>query len=499
MAALINSAILAAGAVAHRPAFRNASGDPHDRDLFSRAGRAAAAALGVLLFLPLYVQLSGWDAALGKLGWFTLLHGSLAQAILVRHAGSDLSFMASRPCPGWHSLSALDCHRFRPRRKKRPCSSFRRGVLWRITLRQAWPFVLAAASGRRQHDIGNDGHEHLLVDPRDWTFTERFYMQMAAGDAGTGDCRRSARRCDAGARRLSTLVVAFRVAGSPSPLLHSPRPLTFHLGRWRVVASAAVWAIVLILVGVPIASLISKAGFVVVHDGAERYPTWSLVTCLHEIARVPVRFRNELLGTVAVAFARRLLPCFTGCIFAWAVRRSRWVGVLAVSVIVLGLMIPGPLVGAALIMLLNHDLPPAIPLGDGTAKSWLLILYDNTPLAPIIAQAIRALPLATLLLWYSFRYSIAMSSTPQLLTACRRACLLARRPPAALAHIVAAWIAAFAIAAGDLAWVAAGHSPGLDLLSRRVFGLGPFGRRRTSRRHFAGHHHRLFAASQRPC
>jgi iron(III) transport system permease protein len=37
--------------------------------------RIAAAGLGLLLFLPLWVQLSGWDAALGKLGWFTLAFG----------------------------------------------------------------------------------------------------------------------------------------------------------------------------------------------------------------------------------------------------------------------------------------------------------------------------------------------------------------------------------------------------------------------------------------
>jgi hypothetical protein len=47
-----------------------------------------------------------------------------------------------------------------------------------------------------------------------------------------------------------------------------------------------------------------------------------------------------------------------------------------------------------LIWLLNHDLPPQIALGGSQSKSWLLILYDQTPLAPILAQAVRALPLA---------------------------------------------------------------------------------------------------------
>src|SRR5437867_3139116 len=50
---------------------------------FSLKGhRFAATALGVLLFVPLYVQLSGWDAAFGKLGWFTLQAGALSHPLL---------------------------------------------------------------------------------------------------------------------------------------------------------------------------------------------------------------------------------------------------------------------------------------------------------------------------------------------------------------------------------------------------------------------------------
>jgi iron(III) transport system permease protein len=471
MAALINSAILATGSLAIALPLGTLLAVFIAR--YNVAGRrTAAAALGLLLFLPLYVQLCGWDAALGKLGWFTILHGSLAQAFLSGMRGAI--FVHGLAAVPWVALIVgIGLTQVPAAQEEAALLVFPpRMVLWRITLPEAWPFVLAAAmwtivSTTSEMTVTNI----YLINPRDWTLTERFYMQMAAGDAAQATATVLPGAAMLALVVLSTLVVAFRVAGRRrlSPL--AP-PLTFHLGRWRVVASAAVWAIVLILVGVPIASLISKAGFVVVHDGAERYPTWSLVTCLHEIARVPVRFRNELLGTVAVAVSAASVAMLAGCIFAWAVRRSRWVGVLAVSVIVLGLMIPGPLVGAALIMLLNHDLPPAIPLGDGTAKSWLLILYDNTPLAPIIAQAIRALPLAILLLWYSFSIldrdvldAAALDGLSPMRVFWRVAL------PQRWRAVVAAWLAAFAIAAGDLAWSQLVTPPGLDLLSRRVFGL----------------------------
>src|SRR5439155_14489314 len=84
---LLNSAILATGAVAI--AFPLGTLLAILLTKFPVPGRGAAVAcLGVLLFLPLYVQLSGWDAALGKLGWYSLAHGSLAEPFLAGMRGA---------------------------------------------------------------------------------------------------------------------------------------------------------------------------------------------------------------------------------------------------------------------------------------------------------------------------------------------------------------------------------------------------------------------------
>jgi len=139
---------------------------------------------------------------------------------------------------------------------------------------------------------------------------------------------------------------------------------------------------------------------------------------------------------------------------------------------VLALTIPGPVVGAALIRLFNHDLTPRLPLGDGITKSWLLLLYDQTPLAPIVAQAIRALPLSILLLWHSFTTldsDVLDAAALDGLSPARVFWKIAL--PQRWRAVVAVSIAAFAVAAGDLAWAHLVTPPGLDLLSRRVFGL----------------------------
>src|SRR3954452_13053715 len=79
--ALVNSAILAAGASAIALPTGTLLAVLLAR--YEVAGRRiAAACIILLLFLPLYVQLSGWDAALGKLGWLTLVRGSMSDPFL---------------------------------------------------------------------------------------------------------------------------------------------------------------------------------------------------------------------------------------------------------------------------------------------------------------------------------------------------------------------------------------------------------------------------------
>jgi ABC-type Fe3+ transport system permease subunit len=161
-----------------------------------------------------------------------------------------------------------------------------------------------------------------------------------------------------------------------------------------------------------------------------------------------------------------------GVWLAWLARRGGWRAWPAIATVVLGLAIPGPLVGIGLIWLLNHDLPPEIIASNGKWKSWLLVLYDETPLAPVLAQAIRALPVTVLLAWHSFS-----SLSDDVLAAAALDGLAPRRVlwrialPQRKAALAAAWLAALAVAAGDLAWSLLVLPPGMDTIQRRVFGL----------------------------
>jgi iron(III) transport system permease protein len=470
VAPLINSAILAAGAVTIALPLGTLLAVVLTK--FSFPGRRAAiASLGVLLFLPLYIQLSAWDAAFGKLGWYSLTHGSLAEPLLAGMRGAI--FVHGIAAVPWVALViGIGLLQVDPAQEEAALLVFPpAGVLWRITLRQSLPFVLAAGiwivvSTTSEMTVTNI----YLVDPRQWTFTERFYMRLAGSDAGQAAIGVLPGVCALGFVIAAALWMIRRLA-SRRVLATIPRPIMCSAGRWQIPLTAVVWMIIAILLCVPLASLVIKAGFVVIQQGGQRLPSWSALSCLREVAAVPRRFAIEIRDTAEVACGAAMLALVAASFLAWHARRGGGWSIVAILFIVLGLAIPGPLVGAGLIRLLNHDLPPMLPLGD-SRKSWLLLLYDDSPLAAILAQAIRAVPLATLLLWHSFA-----TLSDDVLDAAALDGLSPRQVFWRIAaaqrwrSILAAWIAAFAISAGDLAWVHLVTPPGLDLLQRRVFGL----------------------------
>jgi iron(III) transport system permease protein len=473
--ALANSAILAAGATAIALPLGTLLAVLIARlDLPLR--RAAAAALGLLLFLPLYVQLCGWEAALGRLGWHTLHFGSLAQPWLAGMRGAIVVHgLAAAP---WVALIVgLGLLQVDPAQEEaallvRPPAA----VLLHITLRQSLPFVVAAAiwtvvSTTSEMTVTNIFLMNATRERLERTYTEQFYSTFSlTADAGEATLAAAPGVLSLAVILLSALWMVAQL-GSGSKLVPSGRSVTFSAGKWRPALAALLWLTIAVLLAVPIGSLLYKAGFVVLHEEGGRVRSWSLLAALTEVARTPQRFAIDFSWTLRVAAAAATLALVVGVALAWSARRGGWRTSPAIAAIVLGLAIPGPLVGVALIHLFNHDVPPRLPW-EGAAKSWLLILYDDSPLAPILAQAIRALPLATLIAWHSFR-----SLNDDVLAA---AALDGRSPsqvlwrialPQRWRAIAAAWLAAFAVCAGDLAWVHLVTPPAMDLIQRRVFGL----------------------------
>jgi iron(III) transport system permease protein len=176
---------------------------------------------------------------------------------------------------------------------------------------------------------------------------------------------------------------------------------------------------------------------------AGRVRSWSVAKVGERIVAAPQEFAGELLlsGTIGANAATAALAI--GLPLAWSMRLARRTPWLRLTGLALCLTIPGPILGVALIRLLNR--PPDSPL------AFLALVYDSN-FAPWLVQTTRALPIVTLILWS------ALATIPQaMLDAATmdgagwwgrllRIALPQRWPAAA-----AAWLIGLAIAIGELA------------------------------------------------
>lgn len=187
------------------------------------------------------------------------------------------------------------------------------------------------------------------------------------------------------------LGVSSKLAGIDRPLSFRPR-WVFRLGRWRIAATVAVALVLLLVAGVPLVNLAYKTGIEVTQTDTGRLRSWSLWKCLSIVGTSPWRYQREFgwslaLGTLAASAAVTI-----GTLLAWFARQRRLGAGLALLVTALSLAIPGPLVGLAIIGLLNRpELPP------------LVYLYDQSLLAPWLALTFRGLAPATLVMWHALR------------------------------------------------------------------------------------------------
>ena len=241
---------------------------------------------------------------------------------------------------------------------------------------------------------------------------------------------------------IAAIVAAGRLFANFVDAPHRPRWIA-RLGRWRWPAAVVLWSVILLVAGLPLGNLLFKAGLRAELTDAGPVRSWSVAKVAERVAAAPVEFRGDLWLSLRVGAAAATAALAIATPVAWSMRSTYGVPWLRLAILALCLTIPGPLLGVGLIHALNR--PVDSPL---SVLAWL---YD-TNFAPWLAQTIRALPLATLILWP------ALASVPQAMldTAATegsgwwgrlmRIALPQRWPAAA-----AAWLVALAIAFGELA------------------------------------------------
>ena len=436
--------------------------------------------LGVMIFVPLYLQAGAWQAGFGDQGWFTL----------AAHTSAWLS--------GWraaiwvHSLAALPwvvgivgigLKLIEPELEEQALlDGSASQVFFRVSLRGALPAVGMAAIWTAVITAGEMTVTDLFSIR---TYAEEVYTQAAA----------TASELDAASPSVIlgiAITVLLIIGGWVLCFGLSPgrRPLglrrnwTFRLGRWKYLYLLAAGLFFLLLVGVPLGSLVYKAGVVVTQGEAGRIRAFSPGKCLRMICMRPENFRRELGWSFLIGVLSATAAVLTAVPLAWMARKNShgatngrgFMGnlqsaicnlqfAILISIIAVLLAVPGPILGVAIIRLLNR---PEVP--------GLVWFYDRSILAPWLAAYLRSLPIATLIMWHALQtvpaelLESAMIDGAGRFTRLWRIALPMRWPAAAVA-----WLAALAISLGDLAASILVVPPGVETLSIRIFGLLHYG------------------------
>jgi iron(III) transport system permease protein len=235
----------------------------------------------------------------------------------------------------------------------------------------------------------------------------------------------------------------------------------FRLGRYGRFGLLLVAGAGVTVVGVPLANLVYKAGLVVEQVGDQWLRHWSGWKLLCLVGGTPARYGEEFVWSLIIGAASATAAIGLGAPLAWSARKGRVGALPALAIIALGLAIPGPIIGLRLIWLLNRE-----------TSDLLVWLYDRTILAPVLAQVVRSLPIATLVCWYAMR-----SVADDLLDAAAvdGAGAFARFwwvvVPQRAPSLAAAWLAALAVSVGDLSASILVVPPGVTTITVRVFGL----------------------------
>jgi len=442
-----------------------------------------------MLFIPLYLVTGAWDAGFGIQGWHTLStnpHLAHQPWLAGWRAAVWVHGIAAVP---WVVLivgAALRSVEAEIEEEASTCATPLQ-VVRHISLRRALPALGVAGLW-----IGTIVLTEISVTDffQVRTFAEEVYTQSALGALIVAPASESAEPIPAAglwAGLLLSILVAIIVITVAARLIEDLAdapvrgPWIWQLKSARTPAALLLIVILTVCVGVPLGNLVYKAGVHVAATEAGRVRSWSLLQLIERLAAAPGQFRGEILLSLGLGAAAATSAVVIAAPIAWVVRlsfsRSRsarsgarafWAR-LALLLVALCLTIPGPLLGLAVIRLL--DQPPTSPL------SALASLYDSN-FAPWLVQTLRALPLATLILWPAFdSIPQAMLDAAETDGAGRWRQLVRIALPQRWAAVAAAWLVSFAIAVGELAATVLVMPPtsGGTALSIRVFQLLHFG------------------------
>ena len=420
-------------------------------------------ALLSLILVPIYVQATAWSAGFGLQGWFRF--SQVAAAISPAQAMFSVVWIhGTAISPICYLLCSMGIARAMDTDTRQALMDFgSRYAVARVLLPKLGPWI-AASFFISVALIGNDMVvTNLFQVP---TLTESLYQQVQFNEIRIWSVLASCSFV------FVLGIVVWSIASKSFAFLSAERsggdqPAysdAFAIqGYWRWLGAFVGWLLVCLVVVVPIANLVAKAGWVARAEPQGIQRGWSLFRFAESIMELG-SFQTELLWSIQLSLYATGLALALG-MSSLCLAKSRWSSSIWIACMAMLLATPGPLINLLLIKISNS-----------LQTDWLVYLADRTLAAPILALQSRCWPLAFGILWvahrrFDLRHHHQMAIDRGLPVSAR----LWVRAKAMVLPILTSALVCFFVSFADLSSYLLVLPPGVTTVSMRMFDLLHYG------------------------
>ncbi|MCH2183263.1 MAG: hypothetical protein MK108_14785 [Mariniblastus sp.] len=422
-----------------------------------------------LVFMPLFLQVSAWDSAFGKLGWLSTGGDSLQPILTGWSAAIWIHGVAAAPQVALIMMIGLTLLG-RAEEEQAMLDAAPAAVFWNVTLRQLLPLVFVGLVWT----LVISAREIAVTDIYQiGTLAEQVYLGYSLGQFNTGLNSWSAEaiaRAESTSWQLTVAVIFWIVVIFLLAIFYylrgyrqSHHKIENRSSLYPMTISKQLVGIVLFcaMAIVPLGNLFLRASFGVERVGGEPVPGYSLHQFVDSIGQVFTDYYYEFQWSFSIAIVTALLLLLVALWFAWlAIENVWWRMAFVVSIGALA-AVPGPLLGVAVVELFTAQ-----------DFAWLNYLFDRTIFPTVLVVAAFCWPPVGLIM-----YCVLAGTATDALENARLegAGRLARLVRIAFGQNVAAiagcFLVALILAFGELSASQMVLPAGIDTVPRRMLGL----------------------------
>ncbi|GIW82626.1 MAG: ABC transporter permease [Gemmatales bacterium] len=355
----------------------------------------------VTLFVPLPLYTAAWQSAFGSDGLF-FFDANTAWTPWVEGLSSAIGIHSLASLPWVILITGMGFLQVESELEEDALTA---AGMWRVfvstTLLRARGLILAAALFVWLQTTEEISAAYFLGVR---SFAEEVYYQFQASDQ-TGLVRSVALSVPQVVLTFLILVaVGYLLRGWDSPLMSGRLSLVFRLGRWRWPLSVTLGCFSLVLAGVPLLSLLRKAGSI----GFP--PVFSLATATDYLHESVIANFGLILRSVLTALCTGVATGTLALSLCWLSLHARWLRSMLALVIAMGLALPAPILGFGLksgiewLIGIEEFLAHAAGIHPSGTLPLARILYFGPSFVPNCwAWAVRFFPYACLVCWPAVR------------------------------------------------------------------------------------------------